>query len=148
MTQKRKRAAAAELDEVLDALVKAIPPERHGEMRAVLREALRSTTHRLATPRPPAPTPDDVAPEPHPEPPSHQPPPAPTPPTTRERAARIADSIIVSAATRATKAPTNSLLSLRTGPGTLGVAVRGEGKRERMEVRAHPPSPGSDGRGG
>jgi hypothetical protein len=35
MIEKRKRAAAAGLDGVLDALVQAIPPERHGEMRAV-----------------------------------------------------------------------------------------------------------------
>jgi hypothetical protein len=35
MIDKRKRAAAAEPDEVLDALIQAIPPERYGEMRAV-----------------------------------------------------------------------------------------------------------------
>ncbi len=101
MTEKRKRAAADELDEVFDALVQAIPPERYGEMRAVLREALVRTSRKAAMARPPAPTPDDVAPEAEAEPPSHHAPPASAPPTTRDRAARIADSIILAA-----KAPT------------------------------------------
>jgi hypothetical protein len=103
---KRKRTAAAELDKFLDALIQAIPPERHGEMRAVLREALVRTSRRVAMTRPPAPTPNDVAPETHTEPPFPQSPPTPMPSTTRARAACIADSIILNA-----KDPTGSPLS-------------------------------------
>src|SRR5215207_6616537 len=83
MTEKRKRVAANELDEVFDALVQAIPPERYGEMRAVLREALVRTSRKAAMARPPAPTQDDVAPEA--ETPSHHAPPASAPPITRTR---------------------------------------------------------------
>ena len=125
MIDKRKRAAAAELDEVLDALVQAIPPERHGELRAVLRESLARTSLRLATPRPPAAR-DEVAPDSDTESPPDQSPPAPASLTTRERAARIADDIIRAAAGRATKPPTTSPLTLRIGPGT---AAGGEGRK-------------------
>jgi hypothetical protein len=128
MIDKRKRAAAAELDEVLDALVQAIPPERYGEMRAVLREALVRTSRKAAMARPPAPTPDDMTPDG--EAPSHQPPPAPVPPTTRERATRIADSIIL-AANRRAEAPTASPLSRLRGERGLG----GEGRKARIAVR-------------
>jgi hypothetical protein len=118
---KRKRTAA-ELDEVLDALAQAIPPEHYGEMRAVLREALVRTSHKATIAHPSSATPDDPAPEPPAKPPSHQSPPAPTSPTTRERASRIADNIILSA-TRAPEASTNSPLSRRSrerGPGGEG----------------------------
>src|SRR5215211_7916164 len=134
MTDKRKRAAANELDEVFDALVQAIPPERYGEMRAVLREALVRTSRKAALARPPAPTPDDVAPEAEADTPSHHAPPASMPPT-RDRATRIADSIIL-AAKAPTHSPTDSPLSqlrragypLRGGPG-------GEGRKVRIAVR-------------
>jgi hypothetical protein len=134
MTDKRKRAAANELDEVFDALVQAIPPERYGEMRAVLREALVRTSRKAAMARPPAPTPDDAAPEAEADTPSHHAPPASAPPT-RDRATRIADSIIL-AAKAPTHSPTDSPLSqlrragypLRGGPG-------GEGRKVRIAVR-------------
>src|SRR5215207_772106 len=69
---KRKRTAA-ELDEVLDTLVQAIPPEHYGEMRAVLREALVRTSHKVSIARPPPPPPGD---------PPCPPPPGPPPPPT------------------------------------------------------------------
>jgi hypothetical protein len=136
MIDKRKRAAAAELDEVLDALVQAIPPERYGEMRAVLREALVRTSRKAAMARPSAPTPDDMTPDG--EAPSHQPPPAPVPPTTRERATRIADSIIL-AANRRAETPTASPLSRLPGERGLGGEGRsrlgGEGRKARIAAR-------------
>ena len=121
MIDKRKRAAAAELDEVLDALIQAIPPERYGEMRAVLREALVRTSRKAAMARPPAPTPDDMTPwrrspisrvTPCPR---RRPPPASVP-------RKIADSIIL-AANRRAEASTASPLSRLRGERGLGVRV-------------------------
>jgi hypothetical protein len=136
MTDNRKRSAADELDEVLDALVKSIPPERYGEMRAVLRESLVRTSRRLATPRSPA-TQEDIAPSSDFESPPDQSPPAPTPLTTRERAAKIADSIIL-AGTPATKAPATSPLALRPGRGAGGEGIkrgsRGEGRPHTVRL--------------
>src|SRR5688572_15812027 len=113
MSQKRKRATAtaAELDQALDALIQAIPPERYGEMRAVLREALVRTSRKAAMTRPPAPTPADAAPD-EVETSSHPSPAAPGPAMTPERAARITATL---AAMRTAGAPPHSPLSLRTG---------------------------------
>jgi hypothetical protein len=121
MSEQRKRATAAELDQVLDTLIQAIPPERYGEMRAILREALVRATHKAALARLPAPAPDDAAPDDG-ETASHPSPAAPGPAMTPERAARITATL---AAMRAAGSPPTTALARRDGPGPRRVAVGG-----------------------
>ena len=117
MNGNRKRASANELDEVLDAVVQAIPPERRDEMRTLLRAARNRRPPKPAVGHPSAITPDEDAgidelTAPPPEP-AH----APLPPLTPERAARIADML---ALMRAAGAPPNSPRSPRAGSGPAG----------------------------
>ena len=93
MTEKRKRATD-ELDEVLDAVLAAIPPERRDEMRTLLRAARHQRPRKPAVNLGHAPTPDEDSRRRRAHRPTSGPARAPLPPLTPERAARIADDVI------------------------------------------------------
>jgi hypothetical protein len=131
MSDNRKRATANELDEVLDTVLQAIPPERRDEMRTLLRAARNRRPPKPAVGHPSAITPDEDAGTDERTAPLPEPAHAPLPPLTPERAARIADML---ALMRAAGAPPTSPLSRLDGPGTPRVAVGGEGSKAGGEA--------------
>jgi hypothetical protein len=128
------RDAQDELDEVLDAILQAIPPERHHELRALLRTSRRRPRTRSANDPPPA-TPDEPASADETTP-AHPSPPPSSPPLTPEPAPRIAAML---ATMRAAGAPGDAPLALRTGRGAGGEGLaRGagaKGQNARIAVR-------------
>ena len=134
--------ARDELDEVLDAILHAIPPEHHAEMRALLHASRKRRPRKQAAASHPIPAPDDAASD-NEDPPVS--PPTPLPPITLERATRIPDDIIL-AAMRAAGAPPNSPLALRTLTGVgifweaLAAWLRDDrNARHRADVRGRRP---------
>jgi putative DNA primase/helicase len=125
------RGADNGLDEVLDAFLRSMPPDRKEEMRTLLRAAQQRNPRKHPVDRRLALTPDHEATNDESSASPHESPHAPLPAISPERAAQIAGDIIL-AATRVAAAPPTPPLALRTGqeaplpaagPGTPWVAV-------------------------